>query len=316
MYNTVNEPIPTYTEAETKETFMSLSVTRPHLSDYFSLTKPSIMLLVVFTGAAALCVEGSLLTQPVKFILVLLALFLTGGSANAFNQYFERAVDAKMSRTSGRRVLPQKKITPTQALVFSIAIGIAGIAIFVIYFNWLSAVLSLGTILFYSFFYTLFLKPNTPQNIVIGGAAGAMPTIGAWAAATGDVTLAPLLLFCIVFFWTPPHFWALALYFKDDYKKSGLPMMPIVKGDDKTLTQIFYYTLVVVAVSMSLIVLNVGFIYIASAVVLGALFIKKAYTTRKLKTPESMRGLFGFSIIYLLVLFTAIIVDALVRRMV
>jgi protoheme IX farnesyltransferase len=170
------------------------------------------MLLVIITSASALFIEGSLLNQPLEFFLVLFGLYLTGGSANALNQYFERDIDAEMSRTQKRRPLPQGEIPESRALLFAVIIGVLGISIFISVFNVLTAVLSLATIIFYSFFYALYLKPTTPQNIVIGGIAGAMTPVGAWAAATGEMVVIPWLLFLIVFLGIPPHFWVLALF--------------------------------------------------------------------------------------------------------
>lgn len=286
------------------------------LKNYLMLTKPSIMLLVIITGATALFMEGSFLQQPINFLLVMLALYMTGGSANALNQYFERNIDAKMSRTSKRRPLPQKKISDRGALIFSISIGVAGVLIFGFVFNWLTALLSLGTILFYSLIYTLLLKPNTSQNIVIGGIAGAMAPVGAWAAATGRMDLAPWILFLIVFFWTPPHFWALALFYKNDYHESGLPMMPVVKGDDHTLTQMLIYSYILVGISLTLFFTGAGYLYLAVALYLGYNFIRKAMAARKLKTDKHYRGLFGYSIIYLFGLFVAIIAESLLFKII
>ncbi len=273
------------------------------------------MFLVVFTGTTALVIEGSLLGNPVAFLLVLLGLYLSGGSANALNQYFERDIDAKMSRTSRRRPLPMHRISPTKALIFSVAIGAAGVILFAVFFNLLTAALALGTILFYSLFYTLYLKPNTPLNIVVGGVAGAMAPVGAWTAATGSMAVEPWIMFAIVFFWTPPHFWALALYCKDDYEKVELPMMPVVKGDTETINQIFAYTVVVVGVSLTLIAFAAGWFYFVVALVLGGLFIKRAYRVRRERTSKRYRALFGYSIVYLFALFTAMMIDGALQRL-
>ncbi len=285
------------------------------MASYVQLTKPTIMLLVVFSGAVALFMEGSLLNEPFKAMMMLLAVYLTGGAANALNQYFERDIDAKMARTKSRRPLPQEKITPNQALVFIIAIAAVGVLIFGLMFNWLSALLSLGTIIFYGFFYTLWLKPNTPQNIVIGGAAGAMAPIGVWAAITGNVALEAYLLFAIVFFWTPPHFWALAMFCKDDYMKVGLPMMPVVKGDEETLRQIWIYTLVTVATTLALAAVFGGWVYWISSVLLGAFFTKKVWDARENYSKENMRKVFGYSIVYLFALFLALIADSVIFKL-
>ncbi len=281
--------------------------------DYFSLTKPSIMLLVVVTGATALVLEGSLLSEPVKFLLVILALYLTGGSANALNQYFERETDALMKRTSKRRPLPQNKISPLMALIFSVSIGLIGVAIFIVFFNWLSALLAFGTLLFYSLLYTLFLKPNTSQNIVVGGAAGAMAPVGAWVAASGTMDITPWILFLIIFLWTPPHFWALALFYQDDYIAAKLPMLPVVKGVDSTLTQIIFYTWLLVGVSLAMLISGkIGIIYTAVALLTGVQFLRKSYQARQFKTIKTFRSLFGYSITYLFVLFIAVIVDGII----
>lgn len=282
------------------------------INNYIQLTKPTIMLLVLFTGTAAMILEGSLLSHPIKFVLVLIGLYLTGGCANALNQYFERDLDAKMSRTRNRRPLPTGKISANSALIFSTSIGLAGVILFAYFFNWLTAALALGTILFYSLYYTLWLKPNTSQNIVIGGIAGAMAPVGAWAAATNSMSITPWLMFLIIFLWTPPHFWALALFCKDDYRLSGLPMMPIVKGDDSTRLQILVYTIILVLASLSLGFFGLGVIYIASSLVLGLLFIRKAVLLYKFKSDKTARSLFGFSLLYLFGVFAAIMIDGVI----
>jgi protoheme IX farnesyltransferase len=282
------------------------------INNYIQLTKPSIMLLVLFTGTAALILEGSLLSHPAKFILVLLGLYLTGGCANALNQYFERELDAKMSRTKSRRPLPTGKISANSALIFSSSIGLLGVILFAYFFNWLTAALALGTILFYSLYYTLWLKPNTSQNIVIGGIAGAMAPVGAWAAATNSMSVAPWIMFLIIFLWTPPHFWALALYCKDDYRLTGLPMMPIVKGDDSTRIQILVYSIILVLVSLTLGFSESSWIYLTISTVLGFMFIRRAYRLYIGKTDKQARALFGFSLLYLFGVFAAIMVDGII----
>ena len=269
------------------------------------------MFMVIVTGAAALCFEGSLLANVPRFGLVLLGLYLTGGSANALNQYFERDIDSQMARTRNRRPLPRHSLTPDQALVFSAAIGVLGVAVFALFFNALSALLALATIVFYGFIYTLVLKPRTHLNIVIGGAAGAMAPPIAWAAATGTISASSWVLALVIFLWTPPHFWALALFRRDDYVKVRLPMLPVVKGDRATLDQILVYTILLVAVTLAFSLFGTGLIYTAAAAVLGAVFIQKVVATRRHSTPKSQRGLFGYSITYLLVLFGTVIFDKL-----
>ncbi len=282
------------------------------VTDYIQLTKPTIMLLVIFTGLAALILEGSMLSRPFDLLLTLMALYLAGGSANAFNQCFERKIDSLMTRTSKRRPLPQGKISITGAFTFSISAGLLGVVMFFFLFNLFSALLALGTILFYSLFYTLYLKPNTDQNIVIGGIAGAMAPVIAWAAAAGEITATPLLLFLIVFFWTPAHFWALALFCKDDYVRAKLPMLPVVRGERATYKWIIFYSLAAVVTSLSLLVVGAGMVYALAASTLGAVLIHKSFAIMRIRTVSSQRGFFGYSIVYLLGLFLAIIVDGVI----
>ena len=279
------------------------------LSHYFSLTKPSIMLLVLVTGATALFLEGSVISEPGKFTLILLGLYLTGGGANALNQCFERNIDSQMKRTRLRRALPMKKISVRHAFIFSISISVAGVLIFWMVFNWLSAALAGGTILYYSLFYTLLLKPHTTQNIVVGGAAGAMAPIIAWAAVTGTTALTPWILFLLVFFWTPPHFWALALYFKEDFKEANLPMLPVIKGDDITLKHMLIHLLILLAISAALFVYQSGILYLIVAIVFGVIFLKKILDAKKIKSPQLYWGVFNYSIVYLFVLFIVIVAD-------
>ena len=283
------------------------------ISQYFQLTKPTIMLLVLFTGAAALVVEGSMLTTPGRFLLFMAGLYLTGGCANSLNQYFEREIDARMTRTARRRPLPQKKLRPFEALTFSIGIGLAGLVILAFFFNWLTALMSLATILFYGLFYTLILKPSTTQNIVIGGAAGAMAPVGAWAAATGTTGWVPWLMFAIIFLWTPPHFWSLAIAYKDDYRATKLPMLPVIRGDRVTLIQIVGYSIVLVGVTLALAWFGAGWIYLVTAVMMGAVLLRRAVRSLHSGDIKEIRGLFRFSILYLFGLFGAIMLDALVR---
>lgn len=281
------------------------------INDYIALTKPSIMLLVLFTGASAMVMEGSLLHRPGLFLLVLLGLYLTGGAANALNMYLERDIDSRMSRTAKRRPLPTGRLRPAQALTFAIAIGVIGVLIFWYFFNLLTAALSLSTILFYGFFYTLYLKPNTPQNIVIGGIAGAMAPVGAWTAATGEMAVAPWILFLIIFFWTPPHFWVLAQQCEDDYRRARLPMMPLVAGKAATNRQILAYTVILFGVSLSLVVFGAGWLYGTTAVGLGGFYLIKTVQLYRSPRYSLLRSLFGFSLLYLFGLFTAVIVDRL-----
>jgi heme o synthase len=285
---------------------------------YIALMKPYIMLLVTFTGATSLVLEGSLLQQgwPVgifRLVLILLALLLTGGSANAFNMYLERDIDARMSRTRDKRPLPQGLIEPRNALIFAIVIGLIGVAIFAISFNLLSAGLALATILFYSFFYTIYLKPRTPYNIVIGGAAGSMAPIIAWAAVTESLAPTPLLLSAIIFLWTPPHFWALALYMRNDYELVGYPMMPLVRGERATARQILFYVIALVILSAACIRLGAGILYAVIAALAGGILIYRAIRLIESKKDDLSRALFRYSIVYLLLIFVSLMLDSAIK---
>ena len=284
------------------------------VSSYIQLTKPRIVLLVLVTAVAALVMEGSLLHRPGRFLLVLLAITMVAGSANAFNQYFERDLDALMARTRARRPLPLRHVTARNALSFAIAVGVLSVAMLYVIGNALSAALALGTILFYGFGYTLWLKPRTVHNIVIGGAAGAMGPVIAWAAASGSITLPPILMFLVIFLWTPPHFWALALCVKEDYRAVRIPMLPLVRGDAETYRQIEIYSVALVALTLAMPFMRTGgLIYALLALGLGCVFVWKAVRARRLATVRSAWEVFGFSILYLFVLFLGLIADAIWR---
>jgi protoheme IX farnesyltransferase len=268
-------------------------------------------MLVLLTGAAALVWEGSMLSRPLDFLLVMIGLYLTGGCANALNQYLERDVDADRSRTRQRRPLPLGALTAGQALVFSVAIGAIGVALFAFAFNRLTAALSLLTIVFYAFVYTLWLKPNTDLNIVIGGAAGAMAPVGAWAAATGGTSLAPWAIFALVFLWTPPHFWSLALVYQDDYRRIDYPMLPLTRGVDATLRQIVAYCWALLGASFLPLLSGASWLYAGVALILGAMFLHKALQARARKSQASIPAVFRLSIAHLLFLLAALIFDRL-----
>lgn len=279
--------------------------------NFIALTKPTIVLSFTLTGATALVVEGSLLHQPTKFFFVLLAILLTAASANGLNQYLERDLDAKMERTKKRRPLPQGKIRPQTALWFSVALGFLATLTLYFFANFLSAAFALGTILFYVFFYTLWLKARTPYNIVIGGAAGATAPLIAWAAATGEVSFLAWILFLIIFMWTPPHFWALALCVKDQYAKVGIPMLPVVKGEERTRSEILWYCILLAPLTLvPFIFQKAGWIYFLSALLLNAWLLFKAWQAFRQKGQKAAYSLFGYSIAYLMLLFIMMMVDA------
>ena len=280
---------------------------------YLNLTKPRISLLFAVSGLAALIIEGSIATSSLSFWLITLALFLVGGSANAFNQFFERNIDRKMERTAKKRPLPSGQISPPAAATFSVITGLIGIALLSYWGTWLATCLAILTILFYSFYYTLWLKPRTPYNIVIGGAAGAAAPLIAWAAVNGTIAWPAVVLFLLIFFWTPPHFWALAICCKEDYAKVGYPMLPNVIGDDKTRVQILLYSFSLIPLSLLLLLdEKIGLLYGSSSFLLGGLFIYLAVMLLRKKTTKASWMLFGYSIVYLILLLMILIVDVLV----
>lgn len=293
----------------TEKKLTGMALVAQAIRAYLMLTKPSIMLLVVLTGAAGLVVEGSFNSDPLRFLVVLVFLGMAGASANTFNQYFERDVDAVMRRTRKRRPLPAGLISPLGALLYAIAMAVISTVVFAVWFNLLSAALSLATILFYSLYYTLYLKPRTPQNIVIGGIAGSMGPVIAWAAAAGSLSWTPVVMAAVIFFWTPPHFWALAIYMRGDYEAVGYPMMPGVVGVPGTWRQIFWYTLATLALSVGLWMFEPNWLYLLAAAGLGLWFLIDVIRGWKAGTDAAARRVFLVSIVYLLALFTAVILD-------
>jgi len=282
--------------------------------DYIELMKPRIVALVIVTAVAGAVVEGSLLHDVERLALVLFAITLTAGSANAFNQYFERDLDARMERTRKRRPLPLRRIPPQNALVFAVAIGVVATLLLALVSNLLAAALALGTIVFYGFFYTLWLKPRTVHNIVIGGAAGAMGPVIAWAAGAGSLALPPILMFLVIFLWTPPHFWALAVCVGEDYRKVGIPMLPIVKGEAETYRQMVWYSVALAALTIAMPFLDAGGLVLAAiAAPLSGVFVWKAIQARRAASVERAWDVFGYSIVYLFALFLGIIADAIWR---
>lgn len=288
-------------------------MTRARISAYFSLTKPTIVLLFVVTGAAAVVAEGSLLDQPGKMLLVLLAMAMTAGSANALNMYFDRDIDALMDRTKRRRPIPLHKISPENAARFGLVIGAIAIAFYGYATNWIAAFWSFFTIAFYVGIYTLWLKRRTPYNIVIGGAAGATAPLIGWAAASGHVSPLAWVLFLIVFMWTPPHFWALAIAIQDDYKAAKVPMLPVTHGERRTRLEILLYTILLIPITVAPYFLGTsGLFYLGSALVLGGYYLWKTVQLLQRETREDAKKLFWISILYLFLLFTALFVDVIV----
>ncbi len=281
---------------------------RGQIDDYVALLKPRVVILVVFTGfAGLLAAPGGL--HPLLAAVAVLCIATSAGAAGAINMWYERDIDAVMARTRGRP-LPAGRLAPTEALAFGVVLSLFSVMLMGLAVNWVAAALLAAANAFYVFVYTLWLKRRTPQNIVIGGAAGAFPPVIGWAAVTGTVDLEALVLFAIVFLWTPPHFWALALYRDGDYAKAGIPMLPVVAGRAETRRQIFLYTLALGPLAVVPALLGTaGWLYGAVALVLGVSFVGLALRVLRERSDASARKLFGFSILYLFVLFAVLIMD-------
>lgn len=277
------------------------------LGAYVALTKPRIIELLLITTVPAMVLAKGGWPATWLVIATLIGGTLSAGGANAINNYFDRDIDVVMRRTS-RRPLPRDAVQPIRALWFGIALGVIGFVWLWLFANLLAGSLATAALLFYVLVYTMGLKRHTPQNIVIGGAAGAAPVLVGWAAVTGSLAPAAWILFGIVFCWTPPHFWALAMRYKDDYASAGVPMLPVVIGEQRTTWHILAYSFLLTAVSMLLWpVAPTGVLYPIAALILGVLFIIEA--ARLIRSPERSMALFRYSTIYLAVLFAMIWVD-------
>ena len=279
--------------------------------DYVTLTKPRIMSLLLLTGLGGMFVGAQGVPDAGTIAVAMAGLALACGGASALNHVLDRDIDRSMRRTSSRPVAAER-VAPARALEFGLALSALSFVLLAGLVNVLTAALALVGNLFYVLVYTGWLKRSTPQNIVIGGAAGAVPPLVGWAAATGDLTLPALFLFLIVFFWTPPHFWALALLIKRDYAAAKIPMLPVVRGDRATARQILGYSLVLVAVTLLPVAWRtLGAVYLASALVLGVWLVILAWRLQRDTTPDRARPLFHYSLAYLALLFVAMSVDPL-----
>jgi heme o synthase len=286
---------------------------RGTVAAYVALTKPRIIELLLVTTVPTMFIAQRGVPSPWLVLATLFGGTLSAASANVINCYFDRDIDEVMRRTR-RRPLPAHRVAPAAALRFGLALGLAGFAFLWATVNLLSAALATSAILFYVFVYTLGLKRRSTQNIVIGGAAGAVPVLVGWAAVTGRVELPALVLFAIIFYWTPPHFWALSLRYCEDYRQAGVPMLPVVRGARETSRQILYYTVLLVAVTLLLFpAARMGPIYGVAAVGLGGAFVWRAVQLRRDTSGRRAMRLFSFSNRYLALLFLAMAVDALVH---
>ena len=286
--------------------------------DFFALTKPRVMSLVIFTGLCGLLAAPGAI-HPVIGFTAILCIAMGAGGAGALNMWLEADIDAMMKRTAARPI-PAGRMRREDARDFGVVLGAASVGLMGLAVHWLAAALLALSILYYAVFYTLWLKPRTPQNIVIGGGAGAFPPLIGWVAVTGEITLMPLVLFAIIFVWTPPHFWALALFVKTDYAKAGIPMMPVVRGERTTRRQILAYSVALLPVAVAPWPLGgAGAVYGTAALALSLAFVAfsvpvglRSSTEGDAMTPE--KRLFKFSIIYLFALFAVLVVDRMLAQ--
>ncbi|MGO4684677.1 heme o synthase [Hyphomicrobium sp. 2TAF46] len=289
----------------------------PSVGDFIQLMKPRVMTLVVFTALAAMLVApGSI--NPILGFIAIVSIAIGAGASGALNMWYDADIDARMARTAARP-LPRGRVTGDEALSFGGVLSVGSVLTLGVLVNWTAGALLAITIGFYLFVYTMWLKRRTPYNIVIGGAAGAFPPMVGWAAVTGSISLDSILLFLIIFMWTPPHFWALALYRCRDYERVGVPMLPVVAGLPETRKQILLYSIILVPLAVVPYFTGLGGIaYLVSSVVLGAVFLGLAvrvyFTTEGREADTAARQLFWFSILYLYVLFAVLFSEAIFHR--
>jgi protoheme IX farnesyltransferase len=282
------------------------------IGDYFALMKPRVMSLVVFTALVGMVLAPGQL-HPALAVIALLCIAVGAGASGALNMWYDADIDACMQRTASRPI-PRGQVTPDEALTFGMVLAIGSVLTLGLIVNWLAGALLAGTIAFYVLVYTMWLKRRTPQNIVIGGAAGAFPPMIGWAAATGSVSLESIVLFLIIFMWTPPHFWALALYRARDYERAGVPMLPVVAGAQETRRQIVIYSALLVPLGVWPAFMGLGGpIYALFSIVLGAIFLALAINVHAPRegreADRAAKQLFGFSIFYLFGLFATLLLE-------
>ncbi len=286
-----------------------LAASRPRWREFLALTKPRVVALMVFTAMIGMLLAPPGAPDPALFLVASLGIALVAGGAAACNCLAERGIDARMARTRARP-LPRGGVTPTETALFAAALAASGLGLLWWLVNPLAMVLTALTFFGYSVVYTRWLKPATPQNIVIGGAAGAMPPALGWAAMTGSLDAEALLLVLIIFAWTPPHFWALALYRREDYARVGLPMLPVTHGEAYTCLSILFYTAILAAVTLLPVAVGMsGWIYLVAAVALDAIYLALAWRLYRRYADQFARRAFAWSILYLGVLFAALLID-------
>ncbi len=291
----------------------------PSVGDFLELMKPRVMSLVVFTSLAGLfAAPGEM--HPVLGIIAILCIAVGAGASGALNMWYDADIDARMARTAARPI-PRGRVTADEALAFGSVLSVMSVLTLGVLVNWVAGALLALTIGYYVFFYTMWLKRRTPQNIVIGGAAGSFPPMIGWAAVTGTVTVESVLLFLIIFMWTPPHFWALALYRCRDYERVGVPMLPVVAGPDETRRQILLYSVLLTPLAVVPYFIGLGgILYAVTSVVLGAIFLYLAFKVWRIRegreADHAAKQLFGFSIFYLFLLFAVILGEHLALKLI
>lgn len=286
---------------------------RQTISGYINLMKPHVTVLLLGTTVATMAIAKRGWPDLWLILATLLGGAMAAGSANCINCYIDRDIDQLMTRTQ-RRSLPSGKVQPTQALIFGVLLGVGSFVVFSSLVNLLSAVLALAAILFYVFIYTLWLKRSSTQNIVIGGAAGAVPVLIGWAAVTNSVTLSAIWLFAIVFYWTPPHFWALSLLIEKDYARANVPMLPVVMGERETKKQILLYSLILLAVTLILFAMGtMGYFYLVGATILGGILVYMSVRLLLDSTRKWAKTIFWYSNCYLALIFAVMVLDRVIH---
>ncbi|MCU0518746.1 MAG: heme o synthase [Oscillatoria sp. Prado101] len=283
------------------------------MQSYYQLTKPRIILLLLITTAAGMWVAAEGQVDPLLLLVTEIGGALAAGAANTINCLYDRDIDYIMERTR-HRPIPSGRVNPRDALIFAIILASISFTLLTVFANLLAALLAMSGIVFYVLIYTHWLKRHSTQNIVIGGAAGAIPPLVGWAAVTGDLSWAPWVMFAIIFLWTPPHFWALAMMIRDDYAAVNVPMLPVIEGDESTARQIWLYTLILLPVTLLLVypLHATGAVYAGVAVLLGVIFAQKAWQLLRAPSERNVaRSLFKYSILYLMLLCAGMVVDSL-----
>ena len=293
------------------------TVAEPGIGDFIVLMKPRVMSLVVFTALTGMVAAPGTI-HPVLGVIALLAIAIGAGASGALNMWYDADIDARMARTAARPI-PRGRLTRDEALCFGSILSVFSVLTLGVLVNWTAGALLALTIAYYLFIYTMWLKRRTPQNIVIGGAAGAFPPMIGWAAVTGSVSIEGILMFLIIFMWTPPHFWALALYRCRDYERAGVPMLPVVAGAEETRRQIWLYSLALVPLAVLPAAIGLGGVtYLVASVALGAVFLYLAWRVRTVtegrEADTAARRLFTFSILYLFLIFAVLLAEQAVAR--